>query len=170
MIEKKETLKNQDKEAFFEEMNKLEYGEVFVPFFKESTDSTSQKLNLEEEEIAGKILGLSSYYRMVFSNRREQAFLTANFKTGEIIMEHSPLQIKVFSYKEKPIMTFYLIEPDAVNQDYKVDLHMDEGQFSLLPQDDDRILLDMISNFREKISQYQIEKGRGGDGGGAGHY
>lgn len=156
-MKEKENLVNQEKEAFLEKVNKLPFGKVFSKFFIESTDPKGQTLDSDKKEITGKIPGLPSFYRMVLSNRWVQASLVTDVKTGRINIEESPLQIRVFSFKDKPIMTYYLIEPDVFNKDYDVSLHMNKEIFSLLPQDDDRILLDMIPNFRQKISQSQKE-------------
>jgi len=156
----KETLKNQDKEAFIEEVNKLPFGKIFSKFFVENTDPKGRILDLDKKEITGKIPVLPKYYRMVLLNSK-QMFFSTDLKTGEISTEFSPLGIEVYSYKKEPLITFHLIPSEIADQGYEVDLHIEEETFSLSPQNKDGLLLDMISNFRQKISEYQVEKSKG---------
>jgi len=162
MNKKEVVLENQEKEAFFEKVNKLPFGKVFAQVFKENTISASRELNLKEKQISGQICNVSTPFRMVLSTN---GYEMGKYK-GYI---QKPVVIDICGHCAMPLMSFYAIESDIVGRDYNVELSVNYGKYSLLPEDDDRILLNIIHELSQKISQYQIEKGKGaGDAGGAG--
>jgi hypothetical protein len=180
--EKKQKEKNEQlcQKSFFEEVNNLQFGRAFTKFFKEKIDPEDRKLDSEKK---GKILGENNNssvpFKIILSSSNGPSVST-NYETGDMEIRKTPLYMEVLYY-EKTILAFGTTKPiksDQKEDKTSLDLWIKDGNFSLLPESKSNVFLDMIQDFRNKLSEYQEnvesssamkrEDGGAGDGGGAG--
>jgi len=136
--------------AFFEEANKLLFGEIFTQFFNEKSVFETREINLKEKEISANIKGMSAGYTMVLGIR--------NLELNKYEAPKERVEISIYC-RGKQIMSFFPIKAETPDEkdDVKLSININYTKLSFLERSD-RALLEMVHDFGEKISQYQIEK------------
>lgn len=137
--------------AFFEEANKLLFGELFTKFFNEKTVSKTRKINLKEKKISSNIKDMSVDYTMVLDIQN------LGFK-NELPRERVTIGIYCCG---REIMSFFPLKAETIDEkdDIKFSININYTKLSFLDKNN-RALLNLAHDFGEKISEYQIEKGK----------
>lgn len=135
--------------AFFEEANKLLFGEIFTQFFNEKSALETKKINLKEKEISSNIKDMSVDYTIVLGIRN----LGLDKRVG----------ISIY-HRGRQIMGFFPVKAETVDEkdDIKFSIDINYTKLSFLDRNN-RALLNLVHDFGEKISQFQKEKSKDAD-------